>query len=63
MSLMTKRAKPSSKEQSTTHPETTKQVRPGVADQSSSKANGKMRDVRTAHDKDGNEQHPKAATR
>jgi len=60
---MTKRAKPPLKEQETTHPETTKHVRPGVADDASSKASGKASDARSGQDKDGNEQHPKAAER
>lgn len=61
---MTKRPKVEPPEQqSTTHPETTTQVRPGVADAHSSKATGKERDARTGQDKDGNEQHPKAAQR
>lgn len=61
---MTKRPKPSSKEQTTTHPETAQPVRPGVADSASSKASGKARDARTGHDKDGNEQQePKGAAR
>lgn len=60
---MTKRPKASPQEQSTTHPETTKHVKPGVPDAASSKASGKPRDGRTGQDKDGNEQHPKAVQR
>lgn len=47
-------------EQTTTHPETKKHVRPGSADEKSSKAVGSERDARTGHDKDGNEEPRKS---
>lgn len=45
-------------QQANVHPETQHPVKPGVADDSSSKAkpNQKQHDARTGHDKDGNDQ-------
>ncbi len=60
---MTKPQKPPVKERATSHPETTKHVKPGVADDASSKATSKTPDARNGQDKDGNEQHPKTAAR
>lgn len=47
--------------QSNSHPETTKHVKPGVADERSSKAFEKGHDARTGQDKDGNEEQAKHA--
>jgi hypothetical protein len=57
---MNQRPKPADRQQATTHPETKKRVRPGVADDQSSKSAGSGDDARSGQDKDGNEQHPKA---
>jgi len=57
---MNEHSKPADPQQATTHPETKKRVRPGVADDHSSKSAGSGDDARTGHDKDGNEQNPKA---
>lgn len=57
---MTKRPKAPQQESANPQPQMTKHVKPGVADQKSSKAISKTRDPRTPHDKDGNEQQAKA---
>jgi hypothetical protein len=46
------------------HPETSKHVSAGIADQNSSKAiSSEPPDARTGHDKDGNEQQTRGKTR
>lgn len=44
-------------QQAAVHPETQQPVKPGLPDESSSKANaGQRRDARSGHDKDANEE-------
>lgn len=52
------RKKAGPQEQVTAHPET-KQPAQRVPDDKSSKVDSKQRDARTAHDKDGNQEHPR----